>query len=64
MLWAGGRAVDIYLLRQAVALSDEMLKGTDLNGNERIESIAGEGGAQTAYQHAFYMTDIFISLQK
>lgn len=51
-------------IRQAVALADEMLKGTDLNGNERIEPIPGEGGAQTAYQHAFYMADIVISLQK
>src|SRR5574341_1076731 len=35
-------------IRQAVALADDILKGTDLNGNERIEPIPGEGGAQTA----------------
>jgi hypothetical protein len=50
------------LIRQAVALSDTMLVGTDLNGNERIEAIAGEGGAQTAYQHALYMADMVITL--
>jgi hypothetical protein len=47
-------------IRQAVALADDMLKGTDLNGNEKIEPIPGEGGAQTAYQHAFYMADMAI----
>jgi serine/threonine protein kinase len=47
-------------IRQAVALADNMLKGTDLNGNEKIEPIPGEGGAQTAYQHAFYMADMLI----
>jgi hypothetical protein len=52
------------LVRQAVALSDTILLGTDLNGNERIEAIAGEGGAQTAYQHALYMADMVITLEE
>jgi len=52
------------LIRQAVALSDTILLGTDLNGNERIEAIAGEGGAQTAYQHALYMADMVITLEE
>jgi serine/threonine protein kinase len=47
-------------IRQAVALADDILKGTDLNGNEKIEPIPGEGGAQTAYQHAFYMADMTV----
>ncbi len=51
-------------VRQAVALADDMLKGTDLNGNEKIEPIPGEGGAQTAYQHAYYMADMVVVLQK
>jgi hypothetical protein len=51
-------------IRQAVALSDTLLLGTDLNGNERIEAIAGEGGAQTAYQHALYMADMVITLEE
>ena len=45
-------------VRQAAALADEMLEGTDLNGNEQVEPIPGEGGARTAYQHAYYMADI------
>jgi len=48
------------LVRQAVALADEILEGTDLNGNEQIEPLPGEGGARTAYQHAYYMADITI----
>lgn len=51
-------------IRQMAAASDNILKGIDLNGNERIEPIPGEGGAQTAYQHAYYMADIILTLQK
>ena len=50
------------LIREAVAISQNMLTGTDLNGNERVEAITGEGGAETAYQHALYMADIVITL--
>jgi serine/threonine protein kinase len=46
------------LVRQVVVLADEMLVGIDLNGNEQIEAVAGECGARTAYQHAYYMFDI------
>jgi serine/threonine protein kinase len=45
-------------IREAVSLADEMLIGTDLNGNEQIEPIPGEGGALTAYEHAYYMADM------
>jgi hypothetical protein len=45
-------------VRQAVALADELLEGTDLNGNEQVEPVPGEGGAHTDYQHAYYMVDI------
>jgi serine/threonine protein kinase len=48
------------LVRQAVALSNQIRNGIDINGNETIEPIPGEGGALTAYQHAFYMADITI----
>jgi hypothetical protein len=51
-------------IRQAVVLSDNMLIGTDLNGNEKIEPIPGEGGAETAYQHAYYMADIVVIKKK
>ena len=45
-------------IRQAVALADRMLKGRDLNGNETIDPIEGEGGAETALEHATYMIDM------
>jgi serine/threonine protein kinase len=48
------------MVRQAVTLSDDILKGTDINGNEIVEPIPGEGGAETAYDHAYYMADMII----
>jgi serine/threonine protein kinase len=48
------------LVRQAVALASQIRNGIDLNGNENIEPIAGEGGVVTAYQHAYYMADILL----
>jgi hypothetical protein len=32
----------------------------DVNGNENVEPISGEGGAVTAYEHSYYMADILI----
>lgn len=48
------------LIRDAVALANQMQNGIDINGNENIEPIEGEGGARTAYEHAYYMADILI----
>jgi hypothetical protein len=48
------------LVRQAVALANQILEGVDINGNENIEPIPGEGGALTAYEHSFYMADIVV----
>ena len=48
------------LIRQALALSNQIRNGIDINGNEKIEPIPGEGGVITAYQHAYYMADITI----
>jgi len=48
------------LVRQAVSFSNQIRNGIDINGNENIEPIPGEGGALTAYQHAYYMADITI----
>jgi hypothetical protein len=31
-----------------------------VNGDEKIEPISGEGGAITAYEHAYYMADMVI----
>lgn len=45
-------------VRSAVALANQILNGLDVNGNEAIEPVAGEGGALTAYQHSYYMADM------
>jgi hypothetical protein len=47
-------------IRQAVALANQIRTGLDVNGNESIEPIPGEGGALTAYEHAYYMADMLI----
>ncbi|HSG42475.1 MAG TPA: protein kinase [Anaerolineales bacterium] len=47
-------------VRQAVVLANQIHNGVDVNGNENIEAIPGEGGATTAYDHAYYMADISI----
>ena len=48
------------MIREAVALADKIRNGIDVNGNESIEPIPGEGGAVTAYEHAYYMADMAI----
>ena len=48
------------LVRQAVALATQIRNGIDVNGNETVEPIPGEGGARTAYEHAYYMADMSI----
>jgi len=48
------------LIRQAVALANQIRTGVDVNGNENIEPIPGEGGAVTAYEHSYYMADMLI----
>ena len=45
-------------IRLAASLADQILNGLDLNGNESVEPIPGEGGALTALQHAEYMADM------
>jgi hypothetical protein len=45
-------------IRMASILANQMLNGIDINGNETIEPIPGEGGAITAYEHADYMSDM------
>lgn len=39
-------------------LSEQVLFGLDINGNELIEPIPGEGGGDTAYEHAYYMAEM------
>ena len=48
------------LIRQAVAMANQIRTGLDVNGNENIEPIAGEGGALTVYEHSYYMADMLI----
>lgn len=47
-------------IRQAVVLANQIRNGLDINGNENIEAIPGEGGAMTAYDHSYYMADILL----
>ena len=46
------------IIRNSLALTNQIENGLDANGNESIEPIPGEGGAATAYEHAYYMADI------
>jgi tRNA A-37 threonylcarbamoyl transferase component Bud32 len=48
------------MIREAVALADKIRNGIDVNGDEQIEPVSGEGGAVTAYEHAYYMADMVI----
>ena len=48
------------LIRQAVSLANQIRTGVDVDGNEKIEPISGEGGAVTAYEHSYYMADMLI----
>jgi serine/threonine protein kinase len=47
-------------VRQAIAMANQIRMGLDVNGNENIEPITGEGGAVTAYEHSYYMADMLI----
>jgi len=46
------------LIADMTALSVKIVSGVDSNGNELIEPIVGECGADTAYEHAYYMADM------
>lgn len=48
------------VLVKIVALADQIVFGVDLDGNERVDPVAGEGGALTVYDHAYYMADMEI----
>jgi len=48
------------MIREAVALTEQLRNGIDINGDENIDPIAGEGGVITAYEHAYYMADMAI----
>jgi hypothetical protein len=46
------------LIIEMRVLAGNSLYGADTNGNELVEPIHGEGGADTAYEHAYYMADM------
>lgn len=46
------------LAAEMKVLSEQVLFGVDSNGNERVEPILGEGGGDTAYEHAYYIADM------
>jgi hypothetical protein len=46
------------LISELVVLSEKILYGVDSNGNGLIEPIAGEGGADTAYEYAYFMAEM------
>lgn len=45
-------------VRTAAALAEQIINGTDLDGNGKVDPLAGEGGTQTAYEYAYYMADM------
>ena len=47
-------------LNTAVVLADQILNGLDINGDESVDPIPGEGGALTAVKHSEYMADMII----
>lgn len=47
-------------INTAVVLAGQILNGVDIDGNESVDPIAGEGGALTAIEHAEYLSDMEI----
>ena len=46
---------------EIVKLANQVLIGVDINGNESIDPIHGEAGAQTAYSHAHLMATLTLN---
>ena len=46
------------ILTEIIMLSNQIALGVDSNINELIEPVVGEGGATTAYEHAYYMAEM------
>jgi len=46
------------LISEMAALAKSAVSGTDSNGNSIIEPIPGEGGADTAYEQAYFMGEM------
>jgi hypothetical protein len=45
-------------IKDLVTLADQMLQGTDLDTNGKVDTISGECGAKSAYEYAYYMADM------
>lgn len=45
-------------VRTAAALAKQISNGIDLDGNGKVDPLAGEGGVQTAYEYAYFMADM------
>ncbi len=50
------------IVKQLSVLGDRLVHGVDANGNGLIDPLAGECGADTAYEHAYFMADMPIYL--
>ena len=47
-------------INTAIVLAAQIVNGVDIDGNESVDPITGEGGALTAIEHAGYMSDMDI----
>ena len=45
-------------IKEVVALAEKISNGIDLNGNGKVDSLAGECGVATAYESAYAMADM------
>lgn len=45
-------------ITEMTALANQIVSGVDSNNNGLIEPTPGEGGADTAYEHAYYLADM------
>jgi serine/threonine protein kinase len=45
-------------IEDLVTLANQMLQGTDLDTNGKVDTISGECGARSAYEYAYYMADM------
>jgi hypothetical protein len=46
------------LIKEMLELSIQVISGIDSNSNGLIEPIVGEGGADTAYEYAYFMAEM------
>jgi hypothetical protein len=48
------------VITQLSTLGNKLVHGVDTNGNGFVDPITGECGADTAYEHAYFMADMSI----